>query len=127
MLYKLAADIVVLIHFLWILFLIFGSLLGVRYKALKILHIAGLGFAFMIQILGWYCPLTYLEVWLRQQHGPSLSYIGSFIIHYVEKLIYIELSPTIIFVLTAMLCVFNVYVYVTRSKKNRAPSSFSEN
>jgi len=127
MLYKLSADIVVLIHFLWILFLIFGSLLGVRYRAIKILHIAGLGFAFMIQILGWYCPLTYLEVWLRQQHDLSLSYIGAFIIHYVEKLIYIELSPTIIFVLTTILCVFNVYVYITRSKKDRVPSSFSEN
>lgn len=127
MLYKLTADIVVLIHFLWILFLIFGWLLGVRYRAIRIFHIVGLGFAFMIQIFGWYCPLTYLEVWLRQQHDLSLSYVGSFIIHYIEKLVYIELSPTIILVLTTILCVFNVYIYMTRSKKNRPPSLFSEN
>jgi hypothetical protein len=114
--YKLAADFVVLIHFLWIMFLISGALVGVRYKLFKIVHIAGLGFALLIQILGWFCPLTHLEIWLRQKHDPSLSYTGSFIIHYVEKIIYIELSPTIIFLFTLALCIFTMYIYLRKAR-----------
>jgi len=114
MLYKILADIVVLIHFLWILFLIFGALLGVRNKAIKIIHISGLILAAVIQIFGWYCPLTDLEVWLRAKHDPSLAYAGSFIIHYVEGLIYIEISPWVIFAFTVLLLGFNVWFYLRK-------------
>ena len=111
MFYKLAADFVVLIHFLWIVFLIFGVFIGKKYRAVKIFHIAGLGFAVVIQIFGWYCPLTHLEIWLRQRHDPLLAYSGSFIVFYMEKLIYIELDPGIIFVLTLILITISVFLY----------------
>jgi len=117
MFYKLAADSVVLIHFLWIIFLIFGAFIGIRYRIVKIFHIAALGFAVIIQIFGWYCPLTYLEIWLRQGHDSLLTYSGSFIIHYVEKLIYIDLSPGIIFVLTVILISISTYIYSLRKDK----------
>jgi len=92
--------------------LFFGVLIGVRYKLFRIIHIAGLGLALIIQIFGWFCPLTYLEIWLRQKHDSSLSYTGSFIIHYIEKIVYIELSPTIILVFTLVLCTFTMYIYI---------------
>ncbi len=114
MFYKILADIVVLIHFLWILFLIFGAFLGVRSKAVRIVHISGLVFALVIQIFGWYCPLTDLEVWLRAKHDPSLAYTGSFIIHYVEGLIYIEISPWLIFSITLLLIGFNIVFYLRK-------------
>ncbi|MEW6163401.1 MAG: DUF2784 domain-containing protein [Nitrospirota bacterium] len=117
MFYRLAADFVVLIHFLWIVFLIFGAFMGRRYRAVKIFHIAGLGFAITMQIFGWYCPLTYLEIWLRRRHDPSLTYRGSFIIHYAEKLVYIDLSPEIIFVLTLILVSISAYFYSVRRGK----------
>ena len=116
--YKVLADIVVLVHFLWILFLIFGAFPGVRNKAIKVFHISALVFAFVIQIFGWYCPLTHLEVWLRAKHDPSLAYAGSFIIHYVEGLIYIEISPRLIFSLTLLLIGFNAWVYLKRGGKS---------
>jgi hypothetical protein len=103
MFYKIAADGVVLIHFLWILFLIFGVFIGKWCRPVKIFHVAGIGFAVIMQIFGWYCPLTHLELWLRKRQDPSLTYSGSFIIHYVEKIVYIELSPVVIFVLTLVL------------------------
>lgn len=117
MFYKIAADLVVLLHFLWIVFLIFGAFIGRRYRAVKIFHLAGLGFAVIMQIFGWYCPLTHLEVWLRHRHDPSLTYSGSFIIHYAEKLVYIELSRWIIFVLTLMLILMSGYLYAERKRK----------
>ncbi|MFZ2198025.1 MAG: DUF2784 domain-containing protein [Thermodesulfovibrionales bacterium] len=116
--YKILADVVVIIHFLWILFLIFGALPGVRNKAVKIFHISGLVFAFVIQIFGWYCPLTHLEVWLRAKHDPSLAYAGSFIMHYLEGLIYIEIPAQLIFSLTLLLIGFNAWFYLRRGVKS---------
>ncbi len=116
MFYRILADIVVLIHFLWIVFLMFGAFLGRRYRAVKIFHIGGVIFALVIQILGWYCPLTHLEAWLRRMHNPALSYSGSFIIHYVEKIIYINLSTRTILIMTMVLAVLSVWVYLHKSK-----------
>jgi hypothetical protein len=115
--YKLAADSVVLVHFLWIVFLIFGVFIGRKYRTVKIFHIAGLGFAVIMQIFGWYCPLTYIEIWLRKRHAPLLSYSGSFIVYYMEKLIYIKLTPWIIFMLTLILISITAYIYSMRREK----------
>ncbi|MGQ9570362.1 MAG: DUF2784 domain-containing protein [Thermodesulfovibrionales bacterium] len=115
MLFKVAADGVVLIHFLWIIFLIFGVCIGRKYRPIKIFHIVGLGFAVTMQIFGWYCPLTHLEIWLRKRHDPSLAYSGSFIIHYMEKLIYIEFSPLVIFLMTLVLVLISTYLYTKNS------------
>lgn len=116
MVYRILADAVVLVHFLWILFLIFGVFFGVRWRFIKVLHLLGLGFVFIMQVFGWYCPLTYLEVWLRLRHDPSLVYRGSFIIHYIEKIIYIELSSFQIFGLTILLISFNIWYYLRKRK-----------
>lgn len=116
MFYRVAADFVVLIHFLWIVFLIFGAFIGRKRRVLKIFHIAGLGFAVLIQIFEWYCPLTYLEIWLRKRYEPSLTYSGSFIIYYVEKLVYIDLSRGMIFVLTLVLVSVSAYFYLKREE-----------
>jgi hypothetical protein len=116
MYFKVLADTVVLIHFLWILFLPLGVLWGRRNKLIKIFHLSGLAFAFIIQILDWYCPLTYLELWLRSKHTSSLTYTGSFIIHYIEKIVYIELSRFLVLLFTIFLCVFNLWIYLKKNK-----------
>jgi hypothetical protein len=114
MFYKIFADIVVFIHFLWIIFLFFGAFWGIKNKAIKIFHLSGLAFAFVIQIFDWYCPLTHLEVWLRSKHDQTLTYTGSFIIYYVEKIVYMELSRYLIIVFTIFLCGFNAWLYLRR-------------
>jgi len=112
--YKILADIVVIIHFLWIVFLIFGAFLGVKYKTVRVFHISGLIFALTIQIFDWYCPLTHIEVWLRSKHDPALAYAGSFIPHYIKKIVYIELPRYTIFILTVILCGFNAWMYLRK-------------
>lgn len=114
MIYKILTDSVVFTHFLWILFLFFGGFIGRKNRTLKIFHISGLCFAVVMQILGWYCPLTYLEVWLRSKHDSGVIYTGSFIIHYVEKIVYIELSRPLIFVFTMVLFGFNLWFYLRK-------------
>jgi len=119
MLYKILADIVVLTHFLWIVFLFLGAFWGIKNKAVKIFHLSGLAFAFIIQIFDWYCPLTHLEVWLRSKHSPSLTYTGSFIIHYVEKIVYIEFSRFVVLILTLLLCGLNAWFYLGRRRSRQ--------
>ena len=116
MLYKILADFVVLVHFCWIIFLIAGVFLGRGYRHVRIFHIAGLLFAVLLQVFGWYCPLTYVEIWLREKHDPSITYKGSFIIHYVEKLVYVELTREIVFVLTLMLVAVSAFVHLKKRK-----------
>ena len=122
MLYRVLADIVVLVHFLWIVFLFFGALLGVRYRAAKVLHIIGLGYALVLHAFGWYCPLTHIEIWARRQHEPELAYAGSFVIHYLEELIYFTLPNSSLLLVTLLLCAFNAWYYLrdrTARKKTR--------
>jgi hypothetical protein len=114
--YRVLADAVVVLHFLWIVFLVLGGLWGRRSGAARAVHLSGLGFSVLMQVFGWYCPLTHLEVWLRARQDPSLAYRGSYIIHYVERLVYIELSRTLVFVLTLLLCAFNIWLYLRKRK-----------
>ena len=122
MLYRIFADIVVLTHLLWILFLMFGAFLGVRFRAAKVLHIAGLGYAMVLNALGWYCPLTHVEIWARTRHDPALAYMGSFVIHYVEKLIYVNLQHSSLLVLTVLLCAFNAWYYLRKRTARKSVS-----
>jgi hypothetical protein len=77
----------------------------------------GLVYAFVIQLFDWYCPLTHLEVWLRSKHDPALTYSGSFIIHYLERIVYIEVSRYIVFILTLFLCGFNGWLYLRKRRR----------
>jgi len=116
MLYKISADTVVLIHFLWIVFLFLGAFWGIKNRVVKIFHLSGLVFALIIQVFDWFCPLTHLEVWLRSRHDLALTYAGSFIVHYVERIVYIELSRTLILVLTLILCGLNMWLYLRKRR-----------
>lgn len=115
--YKALADIVVLIHLLWIVFLILGAVWGRKKTTVRIFHLSGLGFAVLMQAMGWYCPLTHLEAWLREKHAPGAAYPGSFIVHYAERLIYIDLSPKTIFIMTVLLVALNIVLYLGWKKR----------
>jgi TRAP-type uncharacterized transport system fused permease subunit len=115
--YRVAADITVIIHLLWIIFLIFGAFPGRRHLWIKRIHITGLSFAFVIQIIGWYCPLTYLEVWLRMLPDNSPHYSGSFIVHYIEKIVYIKLPAKAILIMTVFLFLISTGLYLYKPGK----------
>jgi hypothetical protein len=53
---------------------------------------------------------------LRSRHDASLTYTGSFIIHYVEEVVYVELPRTLIFFFTLLLCGINVWIYLRKRK-----------
>jgi hypothetical protein len=121
MFYRVLADIVVLVHLAWIGFLIAGALWGARRRTVMVVHIGALGYAVLMQVMGWYCPLTHLEFWLRTRYAPGAAWPGSFIAHYAEKLIYLEVTPRLIFEITLVLCALNVWVYLRAWKRSKQP------
>jgi hypothetical protein len=64
--------------------------------------------------MGKYCPLTLWENTLRQRYNPETVYPGSFIVHYVEKLVYPEVNPLIIQIPTIIIAAFTVVVFIIR-------------
>jgi len=92
MVYNLLSDCVIIIHFLWIIFILFGFLVSLRFYRVSSVHVAGLVFTLVLNLGGWYCPLTYLENYLYTLYNPQLPYGGSFITNNLQKLIYLELD-----------------------------------
>ena len=116
MLYRVLADLTVLVHSLWVGFILLGALWGRRNRIVRNVHLSGLGLAIFLNLMGWYCPLTYLELWLRQRHSPGLGYPGSFIVHYLEELIYVQVSMRVMLVLTLLLLIITLLVYFGRGR-----------
>jgi len=87
MIYRLSADFLVLVHLLFIMFVILGGLLTLKKKWFFYLHIPAVIWAALIEFKGWICPLTPWENQLRQAGGEA-GYTGGFIEHYIIPIIY---------------------------------------
>ena len=87
MVYLLLADAIVVIHLLFVLFVVCGGLAVLRWPRLARLHLPAAVWGVVIELTGWVCPLTPLENRLRRLGGES-GYTGSFIEHYLEPIIY---------------------------------------
>ncbi|HBH87288.1 MAG TPA: hypothetical protein DDY17_06790 [Syntrophaceae bacterium] len=92
MFYSLAADFVILIHFLWIAFVILGFpiFLYLNWPRWRIFHLVSLIAMIIMQLTHTICPLTHLEVYLKSKGTSSHVYPGKFTIETIEKLIYVE-------------------------------------
>jgi len=123
MLYRILADLIVTIHFAWILFMLTGFILTLRgffhreffeKWLFRVMHLIGIIYVNLLGLMGKFCPLTLWENILREKHNPSLTYPGSFIIHYVEKLVYPEVNPWIIYIPTILITVFTIIIFILR-------------
>ena len=113
MMWNLAVHVVVLVHFLWIVFLVFGAVIGRNMVWVKWLHIAGLTFSIALQIFHWTCPLTILEHYLSRKSAESESYTGGFLTHYLNQLVYLDVPPRYIFIGTIVVVVLSLWAYRT--------------
>jgi hypothetical protein len=87
MLYRILADLVVILHLAFVLFVVLGSLLALRWRRCAWIHIPAALWGAFIEFAGWVCPLTPLENWFREKGGAS-GYSPSFIEHYLVSLLY---------------------------------------
>jgi hypothetical protein len=87
MIYKLAADALALLHLSFILFVLFGGLLLLKWPKLAWVHIPATVWGVLIELAGWYCPLTKWENEMLRRAGET-GYSGGFVAHYIFRAIY---------------------------------------
>ena len=111
MIYSILADIVVVVHFLFILFVLSGGLFITWRKWIIFIHLPAVIWACLIEFKSWICPLTPLEKWLRESAGAN-GYQEGFIEHYLMPVIYPSgLTEGIQVVLGVTVIVINLCIY----------------
>ncbi len=113
MLDRFAADSVLVLHVAFILFVLLGGLLVVRWYGLIILHVPAVVWAVYVEVTGTICPLTFIENRFRAAAGES-GYADGFVEHYLMAVIYpAGLSRPVQFALALLVIVVNTTLYRT--------------
>lgn len=111
MAYRILADIVLVLHFCFVIFVVFGGLLVARRYSIAWLHIPALIWGILVECFLWACPLTTIENSLRGLGGES-GYTNGFIDYYVSAVLYMNISPRFRLMLGLLLIGFNLFVYL---------------
>lgn len=121
--YALLADLTVLLHFGFILFVLSGGLLVLWKRRIVWLHVPTAIYGMLVEWLGWICPLTPMENYFHLLAGEA-GYAGGFVAHYLLPIIYpANLTPTVQWWLGGVVLVLNVGIYAvifwpTAKKRN---------
>jgi hypothetical protein len=118
---RILADLVAGAHFGFVLFVVLGGLLVVRWPRVAFVHVPAAVWGIIIEFAGWVCPLTPIENELRRRGGEA-GFSGGFVEHYVLPLMYPgNLTREVQFVLGFLVLAFNVAVYVWAAKRRARP------
>jgi hypothetical protein len=111
MLYRYLADLVLVIHFAFVVFAVLGAWLVLKWRRLAWIHIPFSLWAAIVEFTGCMCPLTPLDHWLRLQGGIAVERLG-FVEQYLLPLLYpTPLTRPLQLVLGAMVLGVNVLIY----------------
>lgn len=124
----LTADIIVLVHLAFIVFVSLGGFFIVKWPKMTFLHLPCALWGVLIEFGGWICPLTHLEMHFRQLSGQT-GYDGGFIDHYVLPIVYpagltrgMQITFGVI-ILAVNLCAYGrLLVNLTKRRKRRTAS-----
>jgi uncharacterized protein DUF2784 len=122
--YSALAISVLLLHALYILWVVFGALLTRSRPTLRWLHVVSLVWGILTELLPWPCPLTVLENWLEDGAGVEPEK-GGFLLHYLDKLVYPDISSTTLTTAAVIVCGLNLAFYgwkvwIARLRKRRS-------
>lgn len=110
-LWRLLANLTVLLHALTIAFIVLGGFLAWRWRAVAWVHVPFAVWGVLIEYRGWVCPLTPLENHFRARAGVA-GYSGGFVEHYLVPLIYpAQLTPRVQLVLGSVVLAVNLVAY----------------
>ena len=109
--FELLSGLTLIVHLAFVLFVVAGGLLVIRWRWLMLLHITAVIWAAAVELFGWICPLTPLENWFRQKAGQS-SYETDFIGRLIFRVLYPSgLTREVQIVLGLFVVIVNVAVY----------------
>jgi hypothetical protein len=111
LIYRGLADLVLVVHLAFVVFVVLGGLLVLRWPRLAWPHVPAAIWGVLIEYTGWICPLTPLENSLRMRGGEA-GYSGGFIQHYIQPLLYpAGVTRTTQIVLGSVALILNLTVY----------------
>lgn len=120
MILRVLADLVLAGHVAFVLFVVAGGLLVLRWPRLARVHLPCAAWGAWVEMAGWVCPLTPLEISLRRAAGEA-GYSGGFLEHYVEPALYpAGLTRGIEVGLGIAVVVLNAAVYAVAWRRRRA-------
>lgn len=122
--YQLLADLVVLVHAAFVVFVVLGGLLALRWQRLAWIHLPAAIWAAIVEFFGWVCPLTPLENWLRQR-GEESGYGSDFVARYILPTLYPEeLTREVQIALGVFVILINlaIYTWIFRAQKTNRDS-----
>jgi hypothetical protein len=123
--YRILADLVVGVHALFVVFVVAGGLLALRWPWVVAAHLPAAAWGAMIELRGWICPLTPLEKSLRAAAGQA-GYPGGFIEHYVLPVLYpAGLTRGVQLGLASLVIAVNLLVYGMVLQRRRARAAAS--
>lgn len=109
--YRIAADLVLAAHLGFILFVVLGGLLAVRFRWMIFVHLPAAFWGAFVEISGRICPLTIWENSFRRSAGES-GYTDSFVEHYLLPIIYPQgLTRSVQLWLAGLVIIANVVIY----------------
>ena len=111
--YRAMAASVLLLHAAYIIWVIFGAFFTRGRPRLAALHVATLVYGMIIEIFGFWCPLTALEEWLDMRGGVS-AYRGPFLLHYLDAVVYPDISPNLLITGAVAVCTLNLWIHARR-------------
>jgi len=111
LIYRALADVILVAHLAFVLFVVLGGLLVLRWPRLAWLHLPAAIWGVLIEYSGWICPLTPLENSFRTRGGEA-GYSGGFIQHYIQPVLYPSgLTRSTQIVLGSLLLILNLTAY----------------
>lgn len=115
------ADFVLVLHVAFIVFVLAGGLLALRWRWVPAVHLPAAFWGVFVEVSGRMCPLTPLESSLRRAAGDA-GYAGGFIEHYLLPVIYpAGLTPRVQLVLAGLVVLANALVYAVVWRRRRPP------
>ena len=119
MIYSFLADLLVVFHLVFILYVIAGALLITKWAKTLWLHLPSCFWGMTVEFTGWLCPLTPWEIRLRRLAGEE-GYTGSFIEQYLNPIIYPSgLTREVQMVLGGTVLIVNLSLYTLILIKRR--------
>ena len=117
MAFRVLADVTVLLHLAFVVFVVLGGLLVARWPPAAWVHLPAAAWGAWVEFAGWVCPLTPLENWLRRQGGGA-PYSSSFIERYLLPLLYpSSLSRELQYALGGLVLLVNVVIYTAAFRR----------
>ena len=118
MIFRGLADLVLILHFCFVLFVIFGGLLVLRNRSFLRLHLPALAWGILVEIFQLPCPLTWLEKLFKQLGGENV-YAGGFVDYYFSAILYPTITAQFQIFLGIVLIAFNIFIYTLVFRRTR--------